>query len=464
MRISCQIFLVPVLMSLVLSGCAHYRPHFDPHAEYFKRIETQEQQGVRVSVLGLSAEESKETFDVNLQKKGILPLWIKVENNDPDKDYFFVQRGVSENYYSPGEAAYMSRIPPGVRWLDRVLPPSMSVMGWLFAPFDYFFVNPANQKIAAEFEQRAFKDGWIPSGRTQEGFIFVPFELGSKEVHIRLFGSDIQKSGATQRTFDFLIHIPGIKQDYRAKDFQKLYRPDQIIEVRDEQELKKVLESLPGCVTNKKADKNGDPVNLVVIGTLDEALTAFTSAKWDETEIVYLSSIWKMFTSFSFKKRYRYSPVSPLYLYGRCHDIAFQKARDTIHERMHLRLWLSPIRFREDPVWVGSVSRDIGVRWTTKTWNLMTHKIDPHIDESLIYVVSDVIYVARVEKYDFVDGAPVSTPEHPVKNLTDDVYYTKGKRLVMQVSIPRCRDFPSRFGIGTYEDRSRRNTEQSETL
>ena len=32
-------------------------------------------------------------------------------------------------------------------------------------------------------------------------------------------------------------------------------------------------------------------------------------------------------------ERYRYAPVSPLYLYGRPQDLALQRARDNIHQR-----------------------------------------------------------------------------------------------------------------------------------
>ena len=33
------------------------------------------------------------------------------------------------------------------------------------------------------------------------------------------------------------------------------------------------------------------------------------------------------------------------------------------------------------PVWIGQISRDIGVRFTFKTWPPVTHKIDPDFDE-----------------------------------------------------------------------------------
>nr|WP_302118453.1 LssY C-terminal domain-containing protein [Allorhodopirellula heiligendammensis] len=45
-----------------------------------------------------------------------------------------------------------------------------------------------------------------------------------------------------------------------------------------------------------------------------------------------------------------------------------QRTRHSINERLHLRLWLTPMRFEGQSVWVGQVSRDIGARLTWRTW------------------------------------------------------------------------------------------------
>ena len=67
--------------------------------------------------------------------------------------------------------------------------------------------------------------------------------------------------------------------------------------------------------------------------------------------------------------------------FGRKQDIALQKARGTIHRRNHLRLWLTPLHFNNKEVWIGQISRDIGVRFTRKSHNFVTHKIDLDVDE-----------------------------------------------------------------------------------
>lgn len=132
-------------------------------------------------------------------------------------------------------------------------------------------------------------------------------------------------------------------------------------------------------------------------------------------------------------ENYRTSPVSNLYLFGRHQDFALQKVRDTINARNHLRLWRAPWRVGGKPVWVGQVSRDIGVRPTWRTWNLTTHEIDPDLDDARDNVLGDLVDTGRVSSVGFVKGSKACTLDNPGRNLTDDPYYTDGECLVVGV-------------------------------
>jgi hypothetical protein len=444
-----KIFLI-LMACLLLTGCARYRPQFSEKAKFFTRLQTQEEGNVKVGIVGLSPEEAKKTFGVKLSNQHILPLWIRIENKDSKRSYFFLIHSVDPDYYTPDEAAYMSKIIPGKRLISKIVPSPFSYLGFLFAPVDYFFVKPANERMMDEFKKRAIGQAWITPGEVREGFVFVTLDLGVKEAVVNLYANDFRNGKGTVKAFEFFVNIPGIRPDYRTKDFESYYKPDQIVDIKNDTELKKKIEELPCCTANKKGVHGGDPMNLTIIGTLDEILAAFTAANWDETEIIYWTSTWKTIKSFSFNKRYMYSPMSPLYFYGRSHDIALQKARSTIHERMHLRLWMSPMRYKGKPVWVGAVSRDIGVKFTSTSWNLITHKIDPEIDESVIYVMADLFAKQRVKEWGTVGGIPPSTPEKPTLNFSKAPYFTKGKRLVAVISESRIRTFPDRFDWNTY--------------
>ena len=170
----------------------------------------------------------------------------------------------------------------------------------------------------------------------------------------------------------------------------------------------------------------------MVVGDHEDVLHAFVRAGWDETETIYFDSALKTGISFIFGGRYRYSPVSGLYVFGRPQDVAFQKARGSIHERNHLRLWLAPMRFEGKHVWAGQISRDIGVRFTTKT--ITTHKIDPDVDETRDYLIQDLLYSQALAKIAYEKGVGAAPIDEPRGNLTGDPYFTDGLRGIMWVA------------------------------
>jgi hypothetical protein len=192
------------------------------------------------------------------------------------------------------------------------------------------------------------------------------------------------------------------------------------------------IEQYACCVTDKNGENTGDPLNLILIGMPIDIYTAFIRADWDETEAINRGSAWKTFKSFVSGGEYRYSPVSSLYVFGRPQDIAFQKARENIHERNHLRLWMSRVTYQGLPVWIGQISRDIGVRFTAKT--ITTHKIDPDVDETREFLLENLAYAQSLKAVGYVGGVGAVPKDQPRGNLTGDPWFTDGYRLVLWVS------------------------------
>jgi hypothetical protein len=81
---------------------------------------------------------------------------------------------------------------------------------------------------------------------------------------------------------------------------------------------------------------------------------------------------------------------------------------------------------------VGQISRDIGVRFTTKT--IVTHKIDPDVDETRGYLIEDLWYSQGLEQFALVGGVGAASIQTPHHNLTGDPYFTDGLRAVLWVS------------------------------
>jgi hypothetical protein len=188
-------------------------------------------------------------------------------------------------------------------------------------------------------------------------------------------------------------------------------------------------QALPCCVLGGDRETPGDPLNIVVVGEPERLLATFVSRGWDLTETTHSGAIWGTIRSSLFGSRYRYSPISPLYLFGRSQDIALQKARTTVDERNHLRLWLAPYTFTGRSVWVGQISRDIGVRLSSKT--LVTHKIDADIDDTRSYLEQDLAVSGYLEMIGYTKGVGEASPYEPRYNYTEDPYFTDGLRAVM---------------------------------
>jgi hypothetical protein len=410
-----------------------YRPQPEERS-FLRRAEVRREGGLGVRVAVLDDRESDRFFGVPLARRGIQPVWLEITNND-DQPYRLRLASLDPNYYPPLEAAFVNHFRLGRRLL------AFGLLAWFFflplfflpllllLPFKIFGARAANRRMNAFFEEQGIGWGLIRPGDELAGFVFTSLDEGTKQFTVRLLGA----GGA--KDFPFSVPIPGLKVDYGTKQFDALWTPQEVVEC-DDAELRQRLASLPRSTTNRRGTAQGDPLNLVVIGDFSTVLNGF-GARWDETEAISLKSCWRTFKAFSLGSRYRYSPVSSLYVAGRSQDFALQRVRQTIKERLHLRLWLTPLRFTGKPVWIGQISRDIGVRFTPRTWNLTTHKIDPNVDDARDYVLDDLMEAGRVTQVAYVAGAGAADRTAPRRNLTGDPYYTDGLRAVAIFSETR---------------------------
>lgn len=390
--------LLVLSAALTLAACASFKPQPLDSVPFQQRLLTEENAQLEVSVAVLTPKEATAVFGVDLAAKDIQPVWINIRNKD-NKPYTLLPISLDPNYFSALEAAYKSR---------------------------FFWGGNENKKMERFFHNNQMRFQLAP-GKTNSGFVFTSLDEGTKFVNVEIVGA----SQAHQ--FSFIVPVPGLKIDYHEVDFKNLYNADEIVHL-DDASLKKALEALPCCTTNKAGTTQGDPVNIVLIGEGEDIFSAFMRRGWDETEILYSGSAWKTTKSSVFGSQYRYSPFSPLYYFGRRQDIGLQKARATVNERNHLRVWMSPLRYQGKPVWLGQISRDIGVRLSSKSSTLTTHKIDPDVDEARFYLLQDLYYSQGLKKYGHLGGVGRADMEHPRQNLTGDPYFTDGLRAILWIT------------------------------
>ncbi|MEH6593164.1 MAG: LssY C-terminal domain-containing protein [Halioglobus sp.] len=357
------------------------------------RLHIQTKGQLTVATAVPSREETIAFFGMDLYSKNVQPVWVQVENRS-NKLVFLTPMGLDTGYFTPRETANRSRLN---------------------------FTDPHSHK----FEKQAMARMQVPANSIQSGYIFSRVDEGTKSFNIDVIGND------SLQMMTFFIPVPGLKLDHYEVDIRGMY-PEQALKHVSLPELATELEAMPCCVRDEKGKDWGDPLNLVFIGEIEHIYYAFMRAGWDETETIYGSSLIKTMASALMGGRYRYSPVSALYVFDRPQDFAMQRARSSIHERNHLRVWLTPLRHNGTPVWIGQISRDIGVHFTWKT--ITTHKIDPNVDETREFLAEDLAYAQSVRKFGHVGGVGPASYDQPRGNLTGDPYFTDGKRLVIWVA------------------------------
>jgi hypothetical protein len=153
----------------------------------------------------------------------------------------------------------------------------------------------------------------------------------------------------------------------------------------------------------------GDPVNLVLIGTLQQLRAAFAISGWSEADRLSLTSSWHMIRAFVFKSPYATAPFSTLYLFGRGQDIGFQRAIDNSpRKRHHIRFWASGLTSPEAALatasfwlntdrppdhahvlWVGAGTKDTGLSLTQLTFQI-THATDSDTNTERDYIIAEL--------------------------------------------------------------------------
>lgn len=392
-------------VSAAVAGCAAtHAPMPLGEVPFESRAETQSEGKVTVTAAVPTSEEANAIYGVDLESREIQPVWIKVKN-DGMHPYWLLPSGLDPSYFSTTEVAHAF----GKALSDETL-----------------------QSLNRHFDGLEFKNPVYP-GKTASGFVLVNRDEGYKALDVDLISKDGLKS------FTFIIPDPSFRGDFTLVDFDALYADEEITHIDDLSELRRALERLPCCTTNEDGSQQGDPLNLVLVGDSRDIFPAFIRRNWHGSEVIWSKSLLRTVESFLQGTRYRYSPVSPLYVYGRRQDIAAQKARSTIHERNHLRLWLTPLRFRGKEVWVGQISRDIGVKFTLKSPTISTHVIDPDVDEARVYLLEDLAYSQALAVFGFVKGVGPVDEHSPELNLVGDPWFSDGFRAVMFFE-PRPRD------------------------
>ncbi|MEJ1114407.1 LssY C-terminal domain-containing protein [Paenarthrobacter sp. CCNWLY172] len=138
----------------------------------------------------------------------------------------------------------------------------------------------------------------------------------------------------------------------------------------------------------------GDPVNVALLGAEPQVHAIMRSAGWTMADDVTFASSRRIISSTIFRQSYTEAPVSPLYLFDRQQDFAYQQeVNNTPGKRHHVRFWrcpegwLLPGGHKVDWLAAGTYDRSVGFSLFTLQ---ITHKIEQNTDVERDHIVSTV--------------------------------------------------------------------------
>jgi len=138
----------------------------------------------------------------------------------------------------------------------------------------------------------------------------------------------------------------------------------------------------------------GDPVNVALLGDEAQVHAAMAAAGWIRADDVSLATGARIVRSTLLRRSYPEAPVSPLLLFDRIQDFAYQQEVDgTPGKRHHVRFWRCPEGWRlpggREAHWLaaGTYDRSVGLSLFTLQ---VTHKIAPQTDTERDHIVASV--------------------------------------------------------------------------
>ncbi len=179
----------------------------------------------------------------------------------------------------------------------------------------------------------------------------------------------------------------------------------------------------------------GDPVNLALMGTEAQVHAAMLAGSWTRADDLSAGSTRRMITATVGRRSYPDAPVSPLLLFDRQQDFAYQQeVGGSTSQRHHVRFWrcpegwLLPGGYRVDWLAAGTYDRAVGLSLFTFQ---ITHKIEANTDIERDHILATVGYgtpemVVRVIE-DFSTG-------YHSRNGGGDLIQTDGDLPIMDLS------------------------------
>ena len=180
----------------------------------------------------------------------------------------------------------------------------------------------------------------------------------------------------------------------------------------------------------------GGPVNVALVGTREELIGAMLAAGWYPADPITFRSSIGIAASVLLGRPDPDAPVSPLYLFGRKQDLAFEEevGRSADH-RHHVRWWRTDRTEQGRPLWLGAASYDEDSGLSHLTGQI-THHIAPDVDAERDRLMAGLAAAGLLTDRFQLPGMGPTTNAH---NAGGDRFFTDG---MIDVGVLRAGDPP----------------------
>jgi hypothetical protein len=189
----------------------------------------------------------------------------------------------------------------------------------------------------------------------------------------------------------------------------------------------------------------GDPINIAFRGNELQLHQAMHKAGWTLADELTLESAWEIVKATLARRSYPEAPVSPLLLFGRQQDFAYQQeVNGSPGKRHHIRFWRCPddwlLPGGHHVDWLAAATYDRAVGFSLFTLQI-THKIDADIDVERDYVTNSVVESVRGTELTLLEDF---TTGYHHRNGGGDSIHTDGDLPV--VELPAADDSRVEYG------------------
>lgn len=178
-----------------------------------------------------------------------------------------------------------------------------------------------------------------------------------------------------------------------------------------------------------------DPVNIAIRGNKSHLVKAMREAGWHQADELTLQTGVKIVKATVLRRSYPNAPVMDLFLFGRRHDMAFQKEVDgNPAKRHHVRFWHTPedgyLPGGHQVDWVAAATYDdaVGISLTTLQ---VVHGLDGDVDEERDFLVDTL---RTTTPYRGVELIEHFFPQYEHFNaINGDKFFTDGAMVIVDL-------------------------------